>query len=60
MPDAKNFVKFDESAKTPLLETPSINDTLRYMIPPQVRNMQAEFKTIIQNIIDQKYKENEK
>lgn len=49
MPDAKNFVKFDDSANAVLLEVPHMNDTFRYIIPPQVRNMQSEFKTIIQN-----------
>lgn len=60
MPDAKNFVKFDDSANAELLVVPHMNDTFRYIVPPQVRNMQSEFKTIIQNQIDQKYKENEK
>lgn len=60
MPDAKNFVKFDDGANAVLLEVPHMDDTFRYIVPPQVRNMQSEFKTIIQNMIDQKYKANEK
>lgn len=60
IPDAKNFVKLDPSANDELLVIPAMNDTFRYIIPPQVRNMQSEFKTIVQNIIDQKYKEVEK
>lgn len=53
-------MKFDESANAELLVIPPMNDIFRYIIPPQVRNMQSEFKTIIQNVIDQKYKEIEK
>lgn len=34
MPDSKNFVKFDESAKTPLDGVPAMNEILRYIIPP--------------------------
>jgi len=49
MPDAKNFVKLDPTGNEELLKSPSYNDTFRYIIPPQVRNMQAEFRTIIQN-----------
>lgn len=56
MPDAKNFVKLDPTGIDELLKTSPYNDTFRYIIPPQVRNMQSEFKTIIQNLIDQKYK----
>ena len=52
MPDAKNFVKFDPTGNDELLKVPACNDTFRYIIPPQVRNMQSEFKTIIQNQID--------
>jgi hypothetical protein len=37
-----------------------MNETLRYIIPPQVRKMQGEFKTMMQNLIDQRYKEVEK
>ena len=60
MPDKKNFVKFDESASKPLEATPAMNGILRYVIPPQVRKMAGELKTEIQNLIDQKYKDNEK
>lgn len=60
MPDAKNFVKLDPTGNDELLKISSYNDTFRYIIPPQVRNMQQEFKTIIQNQIDQKYKKVEK
>jgi len=49
MPDAKNFVKMDPSGNEELLKTSTYNDTFRYIIPPQVRNMQSEFKTIVQN-----------
>lgn len=60
MPDAKNFVKYDGTVQEELNATSPHNETFRYIIPPQVRNMQSEFKTIIQNMIDQKYKDNEK
>lgn len=52
MPDRKNFVKLDDSANPELLVIPPMNDTFRYIVPPQVRNMQSEFKTIVQNLID--------
>jgi len=44
IPDAKNFVKFDSSASEELDKVPAMNEILRYIIPPQVRKMQAEFK----------------
>ena len=47
MHDAKNFVKLDPTANDELIKIPAFNDTFRYIIPPQVRNMQAEFRTII-------------
>ena len=53
MPDRKNFVKFDDSSKGDLEKTPILNETLRHVIPPEVRNMQAELKKVIQEgIID--------
>lgn len=52
MPDAKNFVKYDQTAEEPLLVIPAMNEVLRYIVPPQVRKMAAEFKTMIQNLID--------
>ena len=60
MPDSKNFVKFDDSCKEELNKTPVMNETLRHVIPPEVRTMQSEIKQFIQNTIDQKYKELEK
>jgi len=45
IPDAKNFVKFDPTIGDELIKVPVMNETLRYIIPPQVRKMQAEFKT---------------
>jgi hypothetical protein len=39
MPDSKNFVKFDEGGKALLEEVPIMNETLRHVIPPQVRKM---------------------
>ena len=47
MPDSKNFVKLDDSCKGPLEEVPIMNETLRHVIPPQVRKMQAELKEIL-------------
>jgi hypothetical protein len=44
MPDKKNFVKFDDSEKGELEKTPILNEVLRHVIPPEVRNMQAELK----------------
>ena len=44
MPDSKNFVKFDESAKTDLEIVPIMSETLRHIIPPEVRSMQGEIK----------------
>ena len=37
-----------------------MNEVLRHVIPPQVRAMQGEFKTQIQNMVDQQYKALEK
>lgn len=46
MPDQKNFVKFEEKElKEELEQTPVMNETLRHVVPPQVRTMQTEFKT---------------
>lgn len=56
MPDCKNFVKFDDSIKVEFGKTPVMNETLRHVIPPQVRSMQKEFHNVIQNLIDQHYK----
>jgi hypothetical protein len=39
MPDCKNFVKFDEGIKIEFGKTPVMNETLRHVIPPQVRSM---------------------
>ena len=47
MPDSKNFVKLDESAKEPLEVVPIMNETLRHVIPPAVRKMQAELKEML-------------
>ena len=47
IPDSKNFVKFDASIKDELDKVPTMNETLRYIIPPQVRKMQAEFKQML-------------
>jgi len=55
MPDQKNFVKFDPSAEEPLKIEPSMKETLRHVVPPQVRKMQAEVKTLLQNMVDQQY-----
>ena len=33
-----------------------MNETLRHVVPPQVRTMQTEFKTQMQNLIDLQYK----
>ena len=60
MPEAKNFVKFDPSAEETLNIIPAMNEVLRYIIPPQVRKMQGEFKSQIQNLIDQQFKNLEK
>lgn len=43
IPDLKNFVRLDDSLHTELDATPSVNEILRHVIPPQVRKMQAEF-----------------
>lgn len=47
IPDSKNFVKFDDSGKEPLTHIPIMNETLRHIIPPEVRSMQTEFKQFI-------------
>jgi cytochrome c551/c552 len=48
MPDQKNFVKFEEKeCKEELEMVPVMNETLRHVVPPQVRSMQTEFKTQI-------------
>ena len=54
MPDQKNFVKFEEKeCKAELEAIPVMNETHRHIVPPQVRTMQTEFKTHVQNLIDQ-------
>ena len=60
MPDQKNFVKFDGTVASELNNIPVMNEILRHVIPPQVRNMQGEFKQQMQNMIDQAYKSQEK
>jgi hypothetical protein len=61
MPDQKNFVKFDEnSCRVELDVIPIMNETVRHLIPPEVRTMQTEFKTQVQNLIDQQFKHLEK
>ena len=52
IPDLKNFVKFDNTAAEELDKVPAMNEILRYIIPPQVRKMQGEFKEQMQNLID--------
>lgn len=49
MPDAKNFVKYDGTCKEELEAISSHDDIFRHIIPPQVRALQSEFKTIVQN-----------
>lgn len=44
MPDRKNFVKYDDSYKTELEVVPIMSETLRHIIPPEVRSMQSELK----------------
>lgn len=56
MPDSKNFVKYDESAKELLDAVPHMNEILRHVIPPNVRKMQAELKECLQNVIDQEFR----
>jgi hypothetical protein len=59
LPDSKNYVKFDDAAKKELEKIPLMNEVLRHVVPPEVRNMQSEFKTMLQNMIDQQYKQQE-
>lgn len=56
VPDMKNFVKFDATAKEELDKVPMMNETLRHVIPPEVRKMVEEIKQYLQNQIDQQYK----
>lgn len=44
MPDRKNFVKFDDSSKEDFEKVPLMSETLRHIIPPEVRKMQGELK----------------
>jgi hypothetical protein len=60
IPDAKNFVKLDSDLAPKFLEDVEMSNTLRYVIPPAVRKMQAEFRQQVQNQIDQQYKEVDK
>lgn len=53
MPDQKNFVKFDSSCQDELNKIPMMNETLRHVVPPEVRKMQGELNTQLQNMIDQ-------
>jgi len=45
IPDSKNFVKFDDEVKDDFSKVPLMNETLRHVVPPEVRVMQAEMKT---------------
>lgn len=45
IPDSKTFVKFDESIKPDFNQVPDINETLRHVVPPEVRKMQGEVRT---------------
>ena len=56
MPDSKNFVKYDDSAKEALDAIPHMNEILRHVIPPGVRKMQAEITEYLQNVINQEFK----
>lgn len=60
MPDQKNFVKFDDSCKEDFNKLPMMNETLRHVVPPEVRQMQADLKKQLQDQIDQQYKYLEK
>lgn len=60
IPDRKNFVKLDNSVNDDFNKVPLMNETLRHVIPPEVRSMQSELKTFIQNLIDQSFKNIEK
>ena len=60
MPDSKNFVKFDDSIKDELNQTPVMNEVLRHVVPAEVKKMKTELHTYIQNQIDQQYKQQEK
>lgn len=60
MPDQKNFVKFDSSCGDDLNKIPLINETLRHVVPPEVRRMQEELKKHLQFLIDQQYQNLEK
>jgi hypothetical protein len=60
MPDSKNYVKFDDSTKADLEHVPIMNETLRHIIPPEVRSMQSELKMQIQNTVDQNIQSIEK
>ena len=37
IPDQKNFVKFDDSCKEEFNVIPMMNETLRHVVPPEVR-----------------------
>ena len=39
IPDSKNYVKFDSSANEPLVVIPHMNEVLRHIVPPEVRQM---------------------
>jgi hypothetical protein len=60
MPDRRNYVKFDDSVKPALEIIPIMSETLRHIIPPEVRSMQSELKMQIQNTLDQNFKTLEK
>ena len=52
IPDSKTFVKLDESIKPDFNQVPPMNDTLRHVVPPEVRKMQGDLQTQLQNLID--------
>lgn len=57
IPDQKNFVSLqDKENIEDLSKVPGMNETLRHIIPPEVRKMQSEFKEHMQNLLDQQYK----
>jgi hypothetical protein len=44
IPDSKNYVKFDKSANDDFTKIPHMNEILRHIVPPEVRQMQTELK----------------
>jgi hypothetical protein len=54
-PDLQNFVKLEPLLGDILTGKLAIEEKLRHIVPPQVRAMQIEIKTKLQEVLDQQF-----